>query len=281
MKRLIALILVCLLSITAAYAGEWPEGLSPEKPFPGLREQDLTKEMGYCFLIPKEGFEVQHFCDVLEIYLPREDIILGEGHAHLYDAEGEILDIDFANPQQVEIRPMEQVELDKFPHPWGGGTCIEMYLPVSLEFEKSYYVLMDMNCFTAEDGVVSNYDLTKPTDWIPVMTGDFGVGGLYYSAAPEQPAEEESEEAEAGQAVEEPAEPKYVPEVGDVIHFDLKLGGDARTAVVFSENDSAYFEVPEFSESCTVTGTVTKEDLDWGIVFLDENDEILKVLDLK
>ena len=294
MKRLIALLLVCLISITAACAGEWPEGLGPEKPFPGLRERDLTKEMGYYFLIPKEGFEAQHFCDTLQIYLPREDVALGDGHAHLCDASGEILDIDFSNAQQVEIRPMEQSELEEFPHPWGGGTCIEIHLPMSLKFDGGYYVLMDLNCFTAQDGKVSNYTLTSPEQWAPKLTGEYGVSGLYYCTATAKPVEdeefEEGEEIEEGEELEEleeepteapeeePVVPKYEPQVGDDIHFDLVLGGPAKTAVVYSENDSAYFEVLEFTESCEVTGTVTKDDLEWGVVFLNENDEMVDVL---
>ena len=284
MKRLIALLLVCLISITAAYAGEWPEGLGPEKPFPGLRERDLTKEMGYYFLIPKEGFEAQHFCDTLQIYLPREDVALGDGHAHLCDANGEILDIDFTNAQQVEIRPMEQAELEQFPQPWGGGTCIDIHLPMSLKFGGGWYVLMDLNCFTAQDGKISNYRLKKSKQWAPVLAGDYGVGGLYYCAATAKPledgeaveGEEEIKPTEAPEAGS--AEPKYEPQVGDDIHFDLVLGGPAKTAVVYSENDSAYFEVLEFTESCEVTGTVTKDDLEWGVVFLNENDEMVDVL---
>ena len=73
-------------------------------------------------------------------------------------------------------------------------------------------------------------------------------------------------------------EPKYNPVVGDMIHFDLLLGGDAKTAVVFSENDSVFFEKIDYTESGHVTGTVTKDALDWGVVFLDEKDEALQVI---
>ena len=284
MKRLLAMVLVGLFCATGALAAEWGEGLGPDQPLPGVRKLDLNKEMGYSYTYPRPGLEVSYYCNVLEIYLPREDIALGDGHAHLYDSTGEVADIDFANPDQVQLRFQQENELEA--KKWGSGVCIEMYLPVSLKFGESYYVLMDLNCFTACDGKISNYDLAKPDQWTPILQGDFGIGGLFYCAPPEpQEAEEGAEEAtEAPEdqnpedAAEPMGEPKYNPVVGDMIHFDLLLGGDAKTAVVFSENDSVFFEKIDYTESGHVTGTVTKDALDWGVVFLDEKDEALQVI---
>ena len=102
---------------------------------------------------------------------------------------------------------MEQSELEEFPHPWGGGTCIEIHLPMSLKFDGGYYVLMDLNCFTAQDGKVSNYTLTSPEQWAPKLTGEYGVSGLYYCTATAKPVEdeefEEGEEIEEGEELEE------------------------------------------------------------------------------
>ena len=67
---------------------------------------------------------------------------------------------------------------------------------------------------------------------------------------------------------------------GDIITFDLKMGGDAKYAVVFSENDSVSFDPPEYTESGTIKGAITGDELDWGVVFLDENGDVLEVLDL-
>lgn len=301
MKRLFAMVLACLLCATGAFAAEWGEGLGPEQPLPGVPKINLTEEMGYDYTYPSEKLPVHYFCNVLEMYLPREDIVLGEGHAHLYDStDTEIADIDFANPDQVELRVQQESEL--LAKKWGSGVCIEMHLPVSLKFNESYYVLMDLHCFDAGEGdhMVSNYDLVRPEkpedpyQWTPVLEGDFGISGLFYYApaapaegeegelveeAVEAPAEETLEEGmEEAAPVEEPGEPKYNPVTGDRIHFDLVLGGDAVTAVVFSENDSVFFDKLDFTESCTVTGTVTKDELDWGVVFLDANDEVLQVI---
>jgi len=297
----LALVLVCLLCATSALAAEWAEGLGPDQPLPGVPKIDLSKEMGYDYTYPSAKLKVKYFCNVLEIYLPREDIELGEGHAHLYDStDTEIADIDFANPDQVELRVQQENEL--VAKKWGSGVCIEMYLPVSLKFNESYYVLMDLNCFTAGENHVSNYDLTEKTQWTPVLEGDFGIESLFYFTPPAPPEEEEGEAAEPveeapEETVEEnpfeksmvtegeeaPAEeeevlgePKYNPVTGDKIHFDLVLGGDAKTAVIFSENDSVLINQPEYTESSPVTLTVTKDDLDWGVVFLDGNGDPLK-----
>jgi len=297
MKRLFAVILVCLLFATSAYAAEWGEGLGPDQPLPGVPKIDLTKEMGYDYTYPSAKLPVNYFCNVLEIYLPREDIELGEGHAHLYDSTNtEIADIDFANPDMVELRVQQESEL--VAKKWGSGVCIEMHLPVSLKFGESYYVLMDQHCFYGGENKIPNYDLVKPDQWTPVLQGDFGLSGLFYFAPP-APAEEEElieelqepEEApeenpfdkpmtaeEEAPVEEELGEPKYNPVTGDKIHFDLVLGGDAKTAVVFSENDSVFFDKLDYTESCSVTGTATKDELDWGVVFLDENDEVLQVI---
>ncbi|MBQ6123494.1 MAG: hypothetical protein IJI59_17415 [Clostridia bacterium] len=299
MKRLLALVLVCLLCATSALAAEWAEGLGPDQPLPGVPKIDLSKEMGYDYTYPSAKLKVKYFCNVLEIYLPREDIELGEGHAHLYDStDTEIADIDFANPDQVELRVQQENEL--VAKKWGSGVCIEMHLPVSLKFNESYYVLMDLNCFTAGENHVSNYDLTEKTQWTPVLESDFGIEGLFYFTPPAPPEEEESEaveeapeeaveanpfersmvteETEAAPVEEELGEPKYNPVTGDKIHFDLVLGGDAKTAVIFSENDSVLVSQQDYTESSPVTLTITKDDLDWGVVFLNDKDEVIQAI---
>ena len=293
MKRLFAVVLVGLLCATSALAAEWGEGLGPDQPLPGVRKLDLTKEMGYSYTYPKPGLPVEHFCNVLEIYLPREDIELGEGHAHLYDStDTEIVDIDFANPDQVELRVQQENEL--VAKKWGSGVCIEMHLPVSLKYDESYYVLMDLNCFTGCEGKVSNYDLTKKDQWTPVFQGDYGVNSLFYfaPAAPvegEQAGEEAVEEPAVAETLDEAVEgtepveeqlgePKYNPVTGDKIHFDLVLGGDAKTAVIFSENDSVLVSQQDYTESSPVTLTITKNDLDWGVVFLNDKDEVIQAI---
>ena len=287
MKKLVAMILVCMLCLTTAYAAEWTDGLSPAKPNPLVDEVNLDEMMGYIMLFPNGKLPANYYCDVLEIYLPREDLERGEGTVRLYETEGdvEVESIDFADADRVEIRPLEEAELPRY---WGGGSCVEIHLSRSLQFDKTYYVLMDEGCFTASAGSVKNPPITAHEAWTPVLNGDYGISGLYYGAPLPEPEESEEEEPTDQPPEEEetpestevpfeegPVEAKLDHEVGDTIHFRLVLGGDAKLAVIFSENDSVTFETQQFTESCNIIGTIAKADMDWGVVFMDENGNIL------
>ncbi len=274
MKKLVALILVCLLCMaTTAFAAEWAEGLSPAKPSNLKPAVDLNTTVGYWLPFPRSGLPAERYCDVLELYMPNPDVALGEGTATLWNADGEVAKVDFADPDQVEMRDLEEEELE-IMH-WGSGVCIEMHLPVSLAFGETYYVTMDEGTITSNGGKTKSmqipYTDQLPLEeqyWTPSVTGDFGVGGLYYSAAPAEPTDEEEEAAEP--AEEAHAEPKLKPAKGDVVSFDVVLGGDAKTAIMYSENNSVYFETLEYTENSHVTGTITEDDVRWGVVFVDE-----------
>ena len=107
---------------------------------------------------------------------------------------------------------------------------------------------------------------------LEVRFSDFGIEGLFYFTPPAPPEEEEGEETEAVEEAPEAAaeanpfeksmvteeteaapveeelgEPKYNPVTGDKIHFDLVLGGDAKTAVIFSENDSVLVSQQDYT----------------------------------
>ncbi len=277
MKKLVALILVCLLCMaTTAFAAEWAEGLSPAKPSNLKPAVDLNTTVGYWLPFPRSGLPAERYCDVLELYMPNPDVALGEGTATLWNADGEVAKVDFADPDQVEMRDLEEEELE-IMH-WGSGVCIEMHLPVSLAFGETYYVTMDEGTITSNGGKTKSmqipYTDQLPLEeqyWTPSVTGDFGVGGLYYSAAPAEPTDEEEDAAEP--AEEAPAEPKLKPAKGDVVNFDVVLGGDAKTAIMYSENNSVYFETLEYTENSHVTGTITEDDVRWGVVFVDEAEE--------
>ena len=284
MKKLAAMILACMLCLTTAYAAEWTDGLSPAKPNPLVDEVNLDEMMGYIMLFPNGKLPAERYCDVLEIYLPREDLERGEGVLKLFDADGEVESIDFTDEDRVEIRPLEEVELPRY---WGGGSCVEVHLSRSLQFGKNYYVLMDEGCFTASEGKVKNPPIASNEAWTPVLNGEYGVSGLYYGAPLPQPEAEEEADTEKAEKAEETPEPTEIPfeegpvevkldhEVGDTVHFRLVLGGDAKLAVLFSENDSVLFETQQFTESCNVIGTIADPDLDWGVVFMDAEGKIL------
>ena len=270
MKKLIALILVCLLCLTSAYAAEWGEGLSPAKPTTHSKEADFSKSLGHLIAWPRyeEGHPERtvpalRFCDVLEMYMPRDDIALGEGKITLCDSNGVIAEMDCSDPAQVELRPLEESELADLM--WGCGSCMEVHLPISLAFDKTdYYVMMDEGVLCDPANGVKNPPMGEKSNWHPLLQDDFGVGELYYAKA-----------AGDGEDEEQDAKVEYTfhPTVGDTVTFELKLGGDAKEAVIFSENNSVYFSPFQFTESGTVTGTVTGEDVSWGIIFLGEPDE--------
>ena len=62
---------------------------------------------------------------------------------------------------------------------------------------------------------------------------------------------------------------KRVPQAGDEINFDVVLGGDAASAVLYSMNDTVHFDQVEFTQSCHVTGAVLADGADWNVMFLD------------
>ena len=276
MKKLIALILLCMLLMSTASAAKWGEGLGPAKPYEGSQEADLTKVFGHILKFPQIKFPVEHFCDELEIYTPREDVALGKGTLRLISDNGEVTSVDFTDPDCVKLRKLEESELEGLI--WGSGMCVEIHLPLSMRIGGNYYVTMDAGCLTAADGkvlspAIDNRDFKDSKGntykgWQPVLNGDWGVSGLYYSA-PVEPDEDGNVPEDA------PVVVKIKPEVGDVITFDLVLGGEAVTAVVFSENDSVRFETPEYTESATAVGVVTGEELDWGVVFLNKDGDVI------
>jgi len=304
MKKTLAILMVLTLCVSTAFAAEWGEGLSAAQPYAGVPAVDLGATMGYIILFPRAKIPASVFCDELDIYLPREDVAKGQGTLTLYVDPGEgdpqpVETISFADSNAVGIRPLNESELANLS--WGGGVCVYARLAKSLGFDVNYFVTMDEGCFTASGGTVSsiavphNPDPAVPDAWVPVLSSDYGVSGLFYAApvetpeeAPQEEAAEEAAEEEAPAAEEAPAEeeeapqlvPKLDPEVGDIFCFDLRLGGDAKSAVLFTENDSVMFDAIEFTQSGPVTGSVTGEDLNWGIVFLNENGDPVEVVRL-
>ena len=257
MKKLLALILIAVLCLGCAYAAEWAEGRSAAHPYAGVPEVDLTTTMGYIMLYPSAKLPVEHFCDTLHIYLPREDVALGEGKIAVRTADEVICEADFSDETAVTLRPMTEEELNAYI--WGGGVCFEVKLPVSISLTGGEYVEMDGGCFSALNGKVQSLPIKdRPEGWKPMLTDDYGVGSVRYSAADD---EEGAYKAD--------------PQPGDIVTFDLAIKGDAKIAVVYSNNGSVEVDVPEYTASGTVTGRILSEEVDWGVVFLDEAGEVL------
>ena len=276
-------------------AAEWREGLGPAKPYEGVPELNLEETMGYTMLFPRANMPASNFCDVLELYLPREDIVRGEGKIQLYDENGLVCESSFADPEQIEIRPLDEQELKGLM--WGGGTCVCAHLPVSLSMGGSYYVHMDAGCFSAADGKVTSLAIAKNDAWVPVLNGDFGINALSYregGAEKLEPSTEIEEPKEAAEGSEEKKEEEkkegpdfsefpvtLTPHAGDALTFSLVLGGDAASAVVYSEDNSVLFDETEYTESAQVNGRIVNDKITWGMVFLDANGNVLHIVSVK
>lgn len=117
------------------------------------------------------------------------------------------------------------------------------------------------------------------------------------AAADAADAEREAAEANGEEVPEETPEPTATPEpevmdmetleaqppvaypdTGDRVIFDLVLGGEAAVAVPFSPNNSVEFDQSEYTTSGHIMGTVVKDELDWGIVFLRADNSVLQTL---
>ncbi len=277
MKKVAFVVALVLLFCAGGQAAVWPEGRSAAQPYSGTPPVDLEKTMGYILLCPGTALPARTFCDALEIYLPREDVELAEGRIRLMrrgdGGKGrELFSIDVADRDSVSIRRLTEEEQDSLM--WGGGVCIRARLPKSLEFGvEDYYVAMDEGCFTASGGALKSLTIAKPEAWSPVIRGDYGVSGLVYS-------DEGAESEKTDRAPDRETTYKTQPGLKDRIDFELILGGRASRAVIYSSNDSVRFAEYEYAQSAHVTGEVIGEDLNWGVVFLDENEEILEAVDL-
>lgn len=268
MKHFIAILMVFALCLGTAYAAEWPEGTSPAKPYKGVQESDLDKVMGYMLDYPKVGDPAELYCDTLYIYLPREDVELGKNTMKVIDENGEYISVSFDDTDHVRLYKLDDETLSDLM--WGSGVCIEILLPVSLGLSDQNLVLLEAGCFTAKDGSISNpvlvENLPDNQSWHPIIEGDYGVAKLRYAAADSDP-------------VKDAYSYKANPGAGDVVRFDVVLGGDAAYAVLESEDGSVTFEEDTVDETGSVTATLNSDDFHWEIMFMDAGGEILDYLE--
>lgn len=253
MKRIIAWMLIALLLFAGtAQASEWPEGTGPSKPYDNVPELDLNETMGYMMFHPSAELPVETACQRLYIYLPREDVHAGEGTLFLCkDGARNELWRTAMNGETVTQRALNEAELSGLM--WGGGTCFEILLPRSLELGQTYYVNLERGCIVTDAGV-ENPQIGSADAWRFTLEGEYGVSGMEYRRAKANGGYEEG---------------LLAPEPGDEIRFDLTLGGDATTAVIYAYGDTVDFLTVMTSASGEITGTVTAEHPSWGVLFLD------------
>ena len=259
MKRLIAILLTCLMLAGAAQAAEWAEGTSPARPYLGVPAVDLKTQIGYMLAYPKARNAAEHYCDTLYIYLPREDLSLGEGRLSVMTEAGEWTGVSFADAERVRLYPLDEETLADVR--WGGGIGVEVWLPVSLPLGESAWIEMEDACLVPEDGATLE-GLPKGSEpWRAVVEGEYGVGGLRFTH-------------------EGDGAPLSQPAAGDLVKFDLQLGGDATMAAVESANGSVTCaEGDSFTESGEVVLRLEDDDFKWTIYFMDDAGNAVDVLD--
>lgn len=245
MKRLIALTILCVLCLGTALATEWPEGLGPGKPYSTVPEINLDEKLGYMMFYPSEDMPVTGVCRTLRLYLPREDVRIGDGTLKLCtDKNGAIQTIDMSDETLIQLRPMTEAE--KAMLLWGGGVCVDIALPQSLTLGQTYYVTMTQGCIVTESGIESA-ELKRKNSWRFTLNGDWGVSALR--------------------------------QAGDEISFDLVLGGEAQSASLYSRDSSVDFPVSFAQSSGPMTGMATGDSPTWGVMFFDAEGNLLNQME--
>ena len=243
MKKVIALILALLMFSAPALAAEWSEGCGPAKPYSRVPEVDLTKTIGYMMYFPTDKMPEDLFCDLLKIYLPREDVEIGKGRVRVNSAKGTTLTVDIQDERFVTLRPMNEEELTGLI--WGGGVCFEIRLPISLTLGESYYVNFDEGVIRATGNGIPNSAVKEKDRWVINMSGDYGVSDLYYSVVDGVPGE-----GKGVRVVEE----RVPASEANAVTFKVVLGGDAKRAYMYLPNRSIEFDSLWIEETGTVTG---------------------------
>ena len=283
--RALALALILALLTGAASAASWREGTGPEKPYLGKPAVNLDRTLGYYMLYPQAGFAAQYYCDCLTVYLPREDVTVGAGEMNLYAPDGSLLfNVNVAENNAAVVEPMTEIELDSLM--WGSGVAYRIRLPFSLPAlgaGEAYTATLDDGAILAAGGAVGSAALGVKEPWVIAVQGDYCIGGLSYregrstnlaDVGPESPIE----------TGETPL--TFDPKQGDTVSFDILLGGDAVSAVIYDPEGCLSFPQTTYTaEDKDTNGTIRAEGVitgaalgSWGVIFQDAEDEPLQIV---
>ena len=263
MKKCIVLILAMLLCATCAMAAEWENGTSPSQPYERVPAVDLGEKIGYMMFYPNVEMDLVGGGRTLYVYLPREDAVAGDGTFYLMsDEDGEVWRTSF-NGSSVQQRDMTEYELTSLL--WGSGTCFQITVPKSLEMGKTYFVNLGEGCIKVNGGEVENLSIGGTDSWRFKVTGDCGVNLMEYRRPLAAEGEYENEVA--------------APQAGDEVRFDVVLGGEATTAILFANENSVSFEATTITESGEIVGKVNGANPSWGVVFLNAAGDAIMEID--
>jgi len=125
----------------------------------------------------------------------------------------------------------------------------------------------------ADDGAAGGF--LGAADSAPAADDTASAGGFLGADAAAPVIQAPAPTAAPAMPVASPATYVTKPNAGDIVTFDLIMGGDAVVAVLFSENGSVEFNEVEYTQTAHVTGTVVSDEVQWGVVFLNDESDII------
>ncbi len=243
--------MLCLGQGLAEAFPAWSNGQSPQQPYAGVPPVDLTQKLGYMVLDPLNNEDLAVAPNALRIYLPRADVQAGEGEIRLYEkgAESPLSVIEFADADRVTISPIDAETLDWLF--WESGVFFTVRLDNTLNVDQAYSVSLDENCILAPAYGVGNSALDGEKGWSFTMSDAPGVVKLERSGAD-------------------------APKVGDSVSVQVKLNGDAVSAMIFSDSERVLCDDEPLTESGVLTARYDQAGAArWGVALTDETGQIL------
>jgi hypothetical protein len=238
---------------SAETTATWSNGQSPQQPYKGVPPVDLTKKLGYMVLDPLNNENVDPAVNVLNIYLPRDDVKAGAGTLKLYEAgvREPIQEISFADGARVIVSPIGAEALAWLY--WESGTQFTVTLDNSLDADKTYTASLGANSIVAPDYGIGNTALDGAKGWTFTTHIDAGV----------------IKRTRSGEAV---------PRVGDKVTVDIKLGNAVASAMIFCESEALVSEDEPLTQSGVLTGRYVKDGpVNWGVALMDTYGQLISV----
>jgi len=255
MKRILIACFIMILLCTTAYAAEWPEGLSPQKPYTGTPEVDFQKTIGYMIMSPVKGSTVIPGTDMLSIYLPRMDVETGSGEIVVYNRTQGSKETIAVSAETMAARPMEESELQAMM--WGSGTVFFVMLEKGLEPNCEYYVEMSEGCIVSPDYEAVSPEIKGKTKWyFNTNTKNIIEKMRYFREVDGKQTNIKAEEVREG----------------DKVKFSIKMDEDAAIAAVYFDTGRIALDVSYYTENSEAVVTFPESGVvKWGVVFIDAN----------
>ena len=268
MKKIITVCLVLMMLITAAAetavnTGNWAEGLSPQKPYTGSPEVDFNENIGYMLLMPVNESNILPGKNILQIYMPRNDVEIGSGLVSLYSEEDGLVEEIWTDSGKITGRDMTAEELEALI--WGEGFVFEIAIEKPLEANRNYYVQM------TEDVIVAPlYDNGTPaiennTAWKFTTNHADYVDTIIFSR-----------EAEGETAVI--AEEQLC--TGDSAQVSIVIGEENVSAAIYCKNGLIVPDTTYMVESGIINiDFPANGEINWGVVFMDAEGNTIYSMD--